>query len=38
MAKRVLLVLTTPWADLLKGLYALKVPSVFVLVLSMGYR
>ncbi len=34
----VMLVLTTPWADLLKGLHALKVPSVFVLVLSMGYR
>jgi len=34
----VLLVLTTPWADLLKSLHALKVPSVFVLVLSMGYR
>jgi cobalt/nickel transport system permease protein len=34
----VLLVLTTPWADLLKSLHALKVPGVFVLVLSMGYR
>lgn len=34
----VLLVLTTPWADLLKSLHALKVPSVFVLVLSMSYR
>jgi len=34
----VLLVLTTPWADLLKSMHALKVPSVFVLVLSMGYR
>jgi cobalt/nickel transport system permease protein len=34
----VMLVLTTPWADLLKSLHALKVPSVFVLVLSMSYR
>jgi cobalt/nickel transport system permease protein len=34
----VLLVLTTPWADLLKSMHTLKVPSVFVLVLSMGYR
>src|SRR5262249_6325379 len=31
----VLLVLTTPWADLLKSLDALHVPRVFVLVLSM---
>jgi cobalt/nickel transport system permease protein len=34
----VLLVLTTPWADILKSLHALKVPQVFVLVLSMTYR
>jgi cobalt/nickel transport system permease protein len=34
----VLLVLTTPWADLLKSLLALRVPQVFVLVLSMTYR
>jgi cobalt/nickel transport system permease protein len=34
----VLLVLTTPWADVLKSLYAFKVPRVFVLVLSMTYR
>ena len=34
----VLLVLTTRWADLLKSLHALKVPQVFVLVLSMTYR
>ena len=34
----VLLVLTTPWADLLKGLRSLGVPQVFVLVLSMAYR
>jgi cobalt/nickel transport system permease protein len=34
----VLLVLTTPWADLLKSLHALRVPQIFVLVLSMTYR
>lgn len=34
----VLLVVTTPWADVLKSLRALKVPGVFVLVLSMTYR
>ena len=34
----VLLVVTTPWADVLKSLRALKVPQVFVLVLSMTYR
>jgi cobalt ECF transporter T component CbiQ/cobalamin biosynthesis protein CbiM len=34
----VLLVLTTPWADVLKSLRALRVPQVFVLVLSMTYR
>ncbi|HEY2595852.1 MAG TPA: cobalt ECF transporter T component CbiQ, partial [Chloroflexota bacterium] len=34
----VLLVLTTPWADVLKSLHALRVPRVFVLVLSMTYR
>jgi cobalt ECF transporter T component CbiQ/cobalamin biosynthesis protein CbiM len=34
----VLLVMTTPWADVLKSLRALKVPQVFVLVLSMTYR
>ncbi len=34
----VLLVLTTPWADILKSLRALGVPQVFVLVLSMTYR
>ncbi|HET6319650.1 MAG TPA: cobalt ECF transporter T component CbiQ [Chloroflexota bacterium] len=34
----VMLVLTTPWADLLKSMHALKVPGVFVLVLSMTYR
>jgi cobalt ECF transporter T component CbiQ len=34
----VLLVLTTKWADLLKSLRILRVPSVFVLVLSMTYR
>jgi cobalt/nickel transport system permease protein len=34
----VLLVVTTPWADVLKSLRALKVPQVFVLLLSMTYR
>jgi len=34
----VLLVLTTPWASLLKSLRALHTPQVFVLVLSMTYR
>lgn len=34
----VLLVVTTPWADLLKSLQALHVPSVFILLLSMTYR
>jgi len=34
----VLLVMTTPWADVLKSLRALRVPQVFVLVLSMTYR
>ncbi|MGA3056567.1 MAG: cobalt ECF transporter T component CbiQ [Candidatus Limnocylindrales bacterium] len=34
----VLLVVTTPWADVLKSLRALKAPQVFVLVLSMTYR
>ncbi len=34
----VLLVMTTPWADILKSLHVLRVPQVFVLVLSMTYR
>jgi cobalt/nickel transport system permease protein len=34
----VLLVITTPWADLLKSLQALRVPHVFILLLSMTYR
>jgi cobalt/nickel transport system permease protein len=34
----VLLVLTTPWADLLQSLQALRVPEVFILVLAMTYR
>ncbi|MGZ6273196.1 MAG: cobalt ECF transporter T component CbiQ [Candidatus Limnocylindrales bacterium] len=34
----VLLVVTTPWADVLKSLRALRVSQVFVLVLSMTYR
>ncbi|HUS15558.1 MAG TPA: cobalt transporter CbiM [Chloroflexia bacterium] len=34
----VLLVLTTSWADVLKSLQALRVPQVFILLLSMTYR
>jgi len=34
----VLLVMTTPWADILKSLRALRVPQIFVLILSMTYR
>ncbi|MGH2511502.1 MAG: cobalt ECF transporter T component CbiQ [Candidatus Limnocylindrales bacterium] len=34
----VLLVVTTPWADLLKSLQALRVPTLFVLILAMTYR
>jgi cobalt/nickel transport system permease protein len=34
----VLLVLTTPWADLLKSLQAVYVPHLFILLLSMTYR
>jgi cobalt/nickel transport system permease protein len=34
----VLLVLTTPWSDLLKALRAFRTPQVFVLILSMTYR
>lgn len=34
----VLLVVTTPWAAVLKSLRSLRVPQVFVLILSMTYR
>jgi len=34
----VLLVLTTPWNELLKALAVLRVPQVFVLILGMTYR
>jgi cobalt ECF transporter T component CbiQ len=34
----VLLVLSTPWADVIKSLQAIGVPQVFVLLLSMTYR
>jgi cobalt/nickel transport system permease protein len=34
----VLLVVTTPWADILKSLRAIRVPQIFVLILSMTYR
>ena len=34
----VLLVMSTRWADILRSLRALRVPQVFVLILSMTYR
>ncbi len=34
----ILLILTTRWADILKSLRVLHVPTVFILVLSMTYR
>ncbi len=34
----VLLIVSTSWSDLLKSLQALRVPSVFTLLLSMTYR
>jgi cobalt/nickel transport system permease protein len=34
----ILLVVTTPWSDVLKSLRSLRVPQVFILVLSMTYR
>jgi cobalt/nickel transport system permease protein len=34
----VLLVLVTPWADVLKSLQAFRVPQIFILLLSMTYR
>jgi cobalt/nickel transport system permease protein len=34
----ILLVMTTPWADILKSLRLLRVPQIFVLILSMTYR
>lgn len=34
----VLLIISTPWADLLKSLQLVRVPQVFVLLLSMTYR
>ncbi|QBD78549.1 cobalt ECF transporter T component CbiQ [Ktedonosporobacter rubrisoli] len=34
----VLLIVSTPWADILKSLQALRVPQVFILLLSMTYR
>jgi energy-coupling factor transporter transmembrane protein EcfT len=33
-----LLVLTTPWAALLKALRVLRVPALFILILGMTYR
>ena len=34
----VLLVLTTSWSDLLKSLQAVRVPQIFIVLLSMTYR
>ncbi len=34
----ILLILTTPWADVLKSLQVVRVPQVFILLLSMTYR
>lgn len=34
----ILLILTTPWSDILKSLRALHVPQVFILLLTMTYR
>ncbi len=34
----VLLILTTPWSDVLKSLQTFRVPQVFILLLSMTYR
>jgi cobalt/nickel transport system permease protein len=34
----VLLILSTPWSDVLKSLQAFRVPQVFILLLSMTYR
>ena len=34
----ILLVMTTGWSDVLKSLQTLRVPQVFILILSMSYR
>jgi len=34
----ILLILTTPWADILKSLRFLRVPTIFILILAMTYR
>lgn len=34
----ILLILTTPWADILKSLRFLRVPTIFIVILSMTYR
>jgi cobalt/nickel transport system permease protein len=34
----VLLILSTSWSDVLKGLQAFRVPQIFILLLSMTYR
>jgi len=33
-----LLILTTPWADILKALAVFRIPTVFILILGMTYR
>jgi cobalt/nickel transport system permease protein len=38
MSLAILLILTTKWADILKSLRVLRVPSVLVLILAMTYR
>lgn len=34
----ILLILTTPWADILKSLRFFRVPTIFILILAMTYR
>ena len=34
----ILLILTTPWADILKSLRFLRVPTIFIVILAMTYR
>jgi cobalt/nickel transport system permease protein len=34
----ILLILTTPWADILKSLRFFRVPAIFILILAMTYR
>jgi cobalt/nickel transport system permease protein len=34
----ILLILSTPWADILKSLRFFRVPNIFILILAMTYR